>query len=367
MRSRNLETAVQDEVDARWQGPGGAVLVEFKKTHSMRDVRHALLTLAYLIRREPPSTTAVCVLVNSRLSDNRLRDELQQLRQVIHPEIAGRVHYLVAKGHIAKDSSRNIVTFSGSLTDAPADFYPWLEAQVTAERVRGHGPQLPPRQGVMAALAQLRLRNLAPVTIKHLQEACDVSYPTVAAVLKELTQKGWLEDTGERGVRLRPLTVGEWMEVAQDHARLRKAQLFTDPTGQSAPEQMARRLARLQASKKLPKSVRVGGVLGATGHFPALDITAAPRLDVSVDAGPARVAALLDAGLQPKTRPEQRVALAVHVTREPLGDEQRPGSEPRLASELECLADLIEMGYTREASEMARHMESINKARRPAS
>jgi hypothetical protein len=362
MKNRNLETAVQDEVDARWQGPGGAMLVEFKKTHSMRDVRHALLTLAYLIRREPPSTTAVCVLVDSRLSDNRLREELQLLRQVIHPEIASRVHYLVDKG----DAGRNIVAFSGSLTDAPADFYPWLESQVAAERVRGHGPQLPPRQGVIAALAQLRLRNLAPVTIKHLQKVCNVSYPTVAAVLKELMQKGWLEDTGERGVRLRPLTVGEWMELAQDHGRLRKTQLFTDPTGQSGPEPMARRLARLQASKKLPRSVRVGGVLGATGHFPALDITAAPRLDISVDAEPARVVALLDAGLQLKTRPEQRVALAVHVTREALGDEQGPGSEPRLASELECLADLIEMGYTREASEMARHMESINKAWRPA-
>jgi hypothetical protein len=361
MMSRDLGRAVQDDVDARWQGPGGAVLVEFKKTHSMRDVRHALLALAYLIRREPPSTTAMCVLVDSRLSDNRLREELQQLRQVIHPEIASRVHYLVDKG----DASHNIVAFSGSLTDAPADFYPWLEAQVAAERVRGHGPQLPPRQGVIAALAQLRLRNLAPVTIKHLQEVCDVSYPTVAAMLKELTQKGWLEDTGERGVRLRPLTVGELMELAQDHARLRKTQLFTDPTGQSAPEKMARRLARLQASKKLPRSVRVGGVLGATGHFPALDITAAPRLDISVDAEPAKIAALLDAGLQPKTRPEQRVAVAVHVTREPLGDEQGPGSEPRLASELECLADLIEMGYTREASEMARHMESMNKAWRP--
>lgn len=353
---------MQDDADARWQGSGGAVLVEFKKTHSMRDVRHALLTLAYLIRREPQSTTAVCVLVDSRLSDKRLQDELQQLRQVIHPEIAGRVHYLVDKG----DAGRNTVAFSGSLTDAPADFYPWLEAQVAAGRVRGRGPQLPPRQGVIAALAQLRLRNVAPVTIKHLQEVCDVSYPTVATVLKELTQKGWLEDTGERGVRLRPLTVGEWMELAQDHGRLRKARLFTDPTGQSAPAQMARRLARLQASKKLPRSVRVGGVLGAAGHFPALDITGAPRLDISVDAEPARVAALLDAGLQPKTRPEQRVALAVHVTREPLGDEQGPGSEPRLASELECLADLIEMGYTREASEMARHMESMNKAWRPA-
>jgi hypothetical protein len=215
-------------------------------------------------------------------------------------------------------------------------------------------------------LAQLRLRNLAPVTIKRLQDVCGVSYPTVAAVLKELTQKGWLEETGERGVRLRPLTVGEWMELAQDHTRQRKAHLFTDPTGQRAPEPMARRLARLQGSNKLPRTVRIGGVLGATGHFPALDITAAPRLDISVDADPARIATMLDAGLQPKTRPEQRVALAVHVTRQPFGDEPVSESQPPWASEFECLSDLIEMGYTREAAEMARHMESINKAWRPA-
>ena len=360
--SGDLKTAAHDDMDARWQGPSGAVLVEFKRTHSMRDVRHALLALAYLIRHEPPSTTAVCVLVDSRLSDSRLREELRQLREVIHPEIASRVHYLVDKG----DASRNIVAFSGSLVDAPGDFYPWLEARVAAERVRGHGPQFPPRQAVIAALARLRLRNLAPVTIKRLQDVCGVSYPTVAAVLKELAQKGWLEDTGERGVRLRPLTVGEWMELAQDHARQRRVQLYTDPTGQSSPEQMARRLARLQGTNKLPRSVRVGGVLGAAGHFPALDITAAPRLDLSVEADPVRVAAMLDAGLLPKTRPEQRIALAVHVTRAPLGHEPGPEAQSPWASELECLADLIEMGFTREASEMARHMESVNKAWRPA-
>jgi hypothetical protein len=110
------------------------------------------------------------------------------------------------------------------------------------------------------------------------------------------------------------------MEPAQDHARLRKTQTFTDPTGQSASEQMARRLARLQALKRLPRGVRVGGVLGATGHRPALDIRTAQRLDMSVDAQPAKAAALLDVGLQPKTRPEQHVALAVPVPREPFGN-----------------------------------------------
>lgn len=360
--SPGLGVAVQDEVDARWQGPGGAVLVEFKKTHSMRDVRHALLTLAYLIRREPPSTTAVCVLVDSRLSDNRLRDELQQLTEVIRPEIAKRIHYLIANG----DADRDTLAFTGSLAEAPSEFYSWLRAQGATVRPRDYGVQLPRRQRVIAALAQFRLRNLAPVAVKHLQDVCGVSYPTAVAVLNEINRKGWLEESSEPGVRLRPLTVGEWIELGRDHARERPSQLFTDPTSQSTPEQMARRLARLQATDKLPPSVRVGGVLGATGHFPALDITAAPRLDISLDAEPTRVAALLDAGLEPKTRPEQRVALAVHVTREPFSHDTEPEARSPWAGELECLADLLEMGYAREACEFARHMESINKAGRPA-
>jgi len=359
--SADLKTAVH-EADARWEGAAGSVLVEVKRTHSVRDVRHALLALAYRIRHAPASTTAACVLVESRLSDRRLRAELRQFREVVHPAIADRVHYLVDQG----ETSRDVVAFSGSLVDVPADFVRWLEARVAAVRVRGHAPRLPSRQQVVAALAELRLRNLAPVTVKRLQEACGVSYPTVAAVLEELARKGWLEESGERGVRLRPLTLGEWMALAQDHARQRRVQLFTDPSGQSSPEQMVRRLGRLQAANKVPRSVRVGGVIGAAGHLPALDITAAPRLDLTVDAEPERVAATLDAGLQPKTRPEQRVALAVHVSRSPFDFETGPEAGTRRASELECLADLVEMGFTREGSELARHMESINKASGPA-
>ena len=91
--------------------------------------------------------------------------------------------------------------------------------------------------------------------------------------------------------------------------------------------------------------------MGAAQHFPALDITAAPRLDVSTDADAAQLAAMIDAGLRPKTRPEQRVVLAVHTSRQP-----GPHPPERWAGELECLADLIEMGYAREAAEMAEQM-----------
>lgn len=358
MISGDINHAGDDQIDGRWDGPRRSILVEVKRTNSMRDVRGALLALAYLVHGEPSTAQAVCVLVDSRLSQGRLQEELNRLRGVLRPELAKRIHFLADKGA----ASNGPAAFSGSLVGAPSAFYAWLVDLVANERLRGHAPQLPQRQIVVATLAQLRLWNQAPVTVKHLQETSGASYPTVATVLKELDHKGWLEDSRGRGVRLRYLTAGEWMELAREHARQRKAHLFTDPTGHSSPEQMAKRLARLQDTGKLPHSVRIGGVLGASRHFPELDITAAPRLDLSVDADPAGVAELIDAGLRPKTRPEQRVALAVHATRDPwVITNAGSQSQRRWAGELECLADLVEMGFTREASEMAHHMERTNK------
>ena len=71
---------------------------------------------------------------------------------------------------------------------------------------------------------------------------------------------------------------------------------------------------------------------------------------------------MLDAGLEPKSKPEQRIALAVHVTRDPwVILDMTKESHGQWAGELECLADLTEMGFTREAVEMAHHMEQTNK------
>ena len=143
-------------------------------------------------------------------------------------------------------------------------------------------------------------------------------------------------------------------------------QWFTDPTGLDSLEQTVQRLDRLNNSGDLPESIRIGGVLGAAQHFPDLDITAAPQLELSTEADAAFVARMIDADLQLKMRAEQRVALAVHASREPWvrgGDgrtDDGPQPPERWAGELECLADLTEMGFSREAAEMAEQMTGEN-------
>lgn len=346
------------KADGRWESVHGSVLVEVKRTNSVRDVRNAFLELAYLLNNEPGNSQAVCVVVDSRLSYSRLQEELHKFRAVVHPDIARRVHFLANKG----SHKHNTVAFEGSMTDSSGGFYEWLSELVAIEqRVGDHARSLAPRQIVMATLAQLRLRNHAPVTVKSLQETCGASYPTVAAVLKSLADKGMLEESGERGVRLRYLTSGEWMALARDHMQQRGAHFFTDPTRQCSPQQMARRLAHLQQQEKIPPSVRIGGVAGASHHYPDLDITAPPRLDLSVEADPARIATMLDAGLVPKTKPDQAVALAMHLYRD-LRPKDIAFRQPEpWAGELDCLADLIEMGFTREADGMAHHIAVTNK------
>jgi hypothetical protein len=357
MISADLKRAGGYRPDGRWVGPQGPIVVEVKKTSSVRDVRDAFLGLAYVLSKDEADSKAVCVIVDSRLSESRLQEELDQFRNVIHPSIAGRVHFLVDRG----EGGRNATAFSGSMEHEPGAFYAWLGELVATERP-ALVSQMPARQLVIAALAQLRLWNRPPVTIKHLQESCRVSYPTVAFVLRDLADKGWLEASGVRGVRLRRLTTAEWMDLARDLAKQRKPHFFTDPTGQSSPEQLLKRLQRLQDAGKLPRSVRVGGVIGASWHFPELDITAPPRLDLSLEADPLGVASMLDAGLQLKARPEQRIVLAVHVTRDPwVITDSANEPEAKRAGELECLADLVEMGFTREATEMAHHMEQTNQ------
>ncbi len=70
---------------------------------------------------------------------------------------------------------------------------------------------------------------------------------------------------------------------------------------------------------------------------------------------------MLDAGLVPKTKPDQAVALAMHLYRD-LRPKDIASRQPEpWAGELDCLADLIEMGFTREADGMAHHIAETNK------
>lgn len=353
-RNLNSNTSVTD-IDGRWHGPDRDVLVEVKKTSSSRDVRSAFLELAYALSSEPERNEAVLTLVKTRLSTARLSEELEQFRRVVHPALASRINYLIFSSTTAVHQPK----MRGSLKPDSEGFQIWLQELVEREEMHGAsaGSSMSQRHIIMTSLARLRLHNVGPVTIKALQDFCGVSYPTVAALLRELRGAERLESEGSRGVAVRPLSVDELMELGREHSKQRQSLLFTDPTGFGSPERLLKQLERLQKLDKLPSSIVVGGVHGASWYFPELDITSAPRLDLSVSGSALDIAKTLDAGLEIRSQAQQRVVLAVHVTFEPKWGTIADLSDLPRANEIVCLADLIDLGYVREATEFASHIQ----------
>jgi hypothetical protein len=76
------------------------------------------MNLAYALRQAEDGSLAVCVLVGSRLSEARLQNELEQFRDVIHPSIARRIHFLLDRG----DPRDGAVAFRGTLENERPDF-----------------------------------------------------------------------------------------------------------------------------------------------------------------------------------------------------------------------------------------------------
>jgi DNA-binding MarR family transcriptional regulator len=338
--SRNAVT--KQAVDGRWAGPLGEVLVDVKRTSNARDVRGALLALAYALAEDQATASAVCVLTRSKLSRKRILEEVGQFRAVVRPELGERIALMAmgADGHLF-----------GSLKAVDAAFAAWLAELVAAETTAASAGRSN-RQSVMSLLAQLWLRGEGAQKIKSLQEASGASYPTVAQAVKSLSSQGLLEHKSDRRVLLKTPSPEAWLKIARDHGAGRKTLRFADPSGQARPpEAMAQRLFKLQA-QGLAKDVAVGGVLGALRHFPGLDITASPRLELSVYGSKLDFLRKLDAALEPAIDAQTKAVLVVHLTPEPASFIDR-SADGQWAPELECLADLAELGLGREASEMA--------------
>jgi hypothetical protein len=109
------------------------------------------------------------------------------------------------------------------------------------------------------------------------------------------------------------------------------------------------------ASKGVAGKAAISGVLGATRYFPDLDITAAPRLDVSVYDGDVRFMSKLDAGLVVVDDSKRKATVVLHLQRDCRPDELAT-QEVDLAARLDCLADLEQMGLQAEARDFAHQL-----------
>ncbi|MBS0448123.1 MAG: hypothetical protein JSR59_19500 [Proteobacteria bacterium] len=331
-----------------WSNPAGPdVLVEIRRTNTARDVREGLLALAYEVQSTSRPSTGVCVIVDSRLSSKRLADELDRFRSIARAEVARSIFLVGAK-------TQHEFFIDGELPEHSNVFMQALQAAIH-EQTAVRSASRVTRQQVKAVLVERLLSGLPPVTLGALRRLTGTSYQTASAALSELEHLGVV--TGERDgpIPLHGLRPVALMKLAEEHALARKPVRYTDPTSEGRmPSALANRLLSLR-QKGVTAKAAISGVLGATRYFPGLNITAAPRLDLSVYDGDIRFMSKLDAGLVVVDDPKRKATVVLHLQRDCRPNEML-AQEPDLAARLDCLADLEQMGLQAEARDFAQQL-----------
>ncbi|WP_343641760.1 hypothetical protein [Roseateles sp.] len=370
----------------RLSGLDGDVFVIAKRTSSLRDVRGALLELAYVLHdedvrsrgsREPPllPATGLLVLSDSKVHERTLQRELQQFQSIIDAALRGRLHAVLAPGGAGLEADR----MPAGLPPALAPLVAGLVARDRGQVVRGGRVTKSMVKAAMLAAYAAVAPQEQPASVADLQRVTRASYPTVAGALKELAGRRALDDSG---VRLNPPDPDLWRSIATGLVADRRTRRYVDPTGQAMrPERMLVLLERL-LGQRIPGReaagpgglpMAVSGVLGAKRLYPGLDITSAMRLDLCVFDADDGFVRQLDPGLVRTEDPLAKAALVLHFTRDVRPPPLRRNSEEanfvesgadepvfriEPASAVDCFADLLEMGYAREAREFALAMTS---------
>ena len=328
-------TDIDCKVDARWGEWGVSIKTSL---HTTRDLRATLLTMAYAARFEASGKLA-CVLVNSRMTDRRLQDELDMFRATVAGDVADRVWV----GKTQKSGK-----IEAHDCPIPADWLDQLIKQQVARAtplVRGAS-----QYEVLSLLTLHWLQGVPPQSAEAICQAAGVSYPTLAAVLKELDVDHAVERDSSRKVHLNRLPQDAWKRWAVAKTRVRKTLRFVDHAGQArSPEEMVQRLKRLKL-----QNVAVAGVIGAKHHYPQLDFTSSTRLDLTVHGDNVNLDFVdqLDPGLQRSTNPGDTPHLVVHYLRRPQAFFEVDSAGTVWADPVECLADLFEARLNTQADEM---------------
>jgi len=328
-------------IDSQW----GTWLIEIASGPGLRDMQVKLMNLAVLLDHEPTDVQALCTIASEKVTRERLQSELAQMRKVIRPDLANRLHV----GRC--DGSGENVLLEPSLPILLKDVVTKaVRKAANARRRSPGGTQL----DVFAYLVRTWLADKGPVMVKDIQEAVGASHPTVAAGLDQLKKQGVLHRLSDRSVELKGFPRDEWPRWLLATVQARKIARYVDPSRHArGPHEMAARLPKATKATKL--RVAVSGVVGALQHFPDLDITSPPRLDLCIAVEPGRedlaFVHKLDAGLERDDDAPYPV-LAVHIL--PLrSGKQFEEVEGRLCADpLECLVAMYDMKLYEPAADM---------------
>lgn len=332
---RQAHSHARPDVDAQV----GDALIEVKfGVDALRTLRTSLMQVAYPVG-EDPAARGYVVLVDSSISEERLRHEWDRAAAVLRPDVLHRLTICL------QNSDRMV----GIPSDPDAETQGILAEVAQAEQGRKHTTRTDYSFVIQKLLLHRWLTNPEPVTSEWLGRTAGCSYPSVARALSSLGSL--VERTSGRRVTLRWFPADDFARLAATANRARSTVRFADRSGQSrSAEYHLHRLDRLN-----PPGLALGGVLGAKHYDPDLDLVGAPRLDLSLHC-PGKKLNLdfikrLDPALKQVDDPLAPANVVVHAVRhaDPLFTPRDGGLA--WPDPVECLFDLHEARLDQQASQ----------------
>lgn len=342
-----------DSNDPQVDAVVGRRLFEVKSgVTATRTVREGLLQLADALSRRPGHEGAL-VLPRLQITRERLGQEWRRVTHLLRRDLASRITVYFDLGEGFEGIPRS--------PDRPA--LNVIAKLVAREASTG---MTPPARGdaafnVLKVLLHHFLTSGGPVSTEWLMRASGHSYPTTAAVLAQLGSV--VERTSDRRIQLRWIPSELLRRLYALSERARMTARFADRSGQ--PRSVEAHLRRLE--RLAPSDLAVGGVLGALHHVPQLDITGAPRLELSQHRPKSRLdlrfIADLDPALERVQDPLAPATVVVHAVRHASSLFVPRAGGLSWADSVECLLDLNEAGLPRQANQFAEALSRLRETR----
>lgn len=309
-----------------------------------RDLRSLLMDAAYsLSGGEHPS--CLCLLFKCGLTKRRLAQELEQFQAVVRPDVGRRiqVHALQSPADLARVLP--LATNAASLAA--------LQAQVG--QVLLGKPKSSSREAVVGMLLHRWIQRLAPVRLPELAAICGASLPTTYAAVKALDPT-WLARDDDRGITLNSFPAQAWQQWLTACATAPSAKFIDRSGSPRSPQKLAQQLSKLGR-----QDLAIGGVLGAKHHFPALDMTAAPHLDIVAHGNlhtDLSFVAQLDPALVRDDAAKGQAHVIVHFLNRPNSlFEMKDGFV--WADVLECLVNLWDAHFIHQVEHLINHVAPV--------
>lgn len=317
-------------------------LIEVKReTDAVSTIRSALLKLAYAVTDRGQTTRGILLVIDPKITDERMYEEEQYAKKVLEPGITKRLGIVVYQGGELRGCPE------GMTIEVRRELGRLAGAELAKKLTRVHSGAA--YYEIFKILVHQWLLGKGPMTALWLANTAGYTYPTVRDALRRLGST--IKRESDRRFELAYFPRDEWAGLVAVSNQARSTVRFADRSGQ--PRSARAHLRRLE--KLCIPNLAVGGVFGAKHYYPDLDLVGSPRLDLSIHC-PGRHADLsfverLDPALKKTEDTQEPAILVLHFVRRH-DSLFKPRPEGLLwADPVECLLDLHEMRLESQARE----------------